>query len=119
MDSIEQNPLQPPTGFKLLPGEHLLLPVITHDIREFEQPPSSLEQILRLTRSGHPDEIGKNGPSIAALAFDKTVATNQTAEVPSHLRLYEIFFGRDGLRVAIDLITSYPELARATTLKLA
>ena len=119
MDSIVQNPLQPPTGFKLLPGEHLLLPVITHDKREFTHPPSSLEQILRLTRSGHPDEIGKNGPSIAALAFEKVVAANESTEIPSHLRLYEIFFGRDGLRVAIDLISSYPELARATTLKLA
>ena len=119
MDSVDTNPLQPPIGFKLLPGEHLLLPVITHDKREFANPPSSLEQILRLTRASHPDEIGKFGPSIAALAFDKSAVANNVTEVPTHLRLYEIFFGRDGLRVAIDLISSYPELARATTLKLA
>lgn len=119
MDSVDSNPLQPPVGFKLLPGEHLLLPVITHDKREFAHPPSSLQQILRLTRAGHPDEIGKFGPSIAALAFETSALANDASEVPAHLRLYEIFFGRDGLRVAIDLISSYPELARATTLKLA
>jgi glycogen debranching enzyme len=119
MDELASNPLQPPTGFKLLPGEHLLLPVITHDNREFAHPPSSLEQMLRLTRAGHPDDIGKFGPSIAALAFDTTAVANGVTDVPAHLRLYEIFFGRDGLRVAIDLISSYPELARATTLKLA
>ena len=119
MDELASNPLQPPVGFKLLPGEHLLLPVITHDKREFAHPPSSLEQMLRLTRAGHPDDIGKFGPSIAALAFDTSAVANGATDVPAHLRLYEIFFGRDGLRVAIDLISSYPELARATTLKLA
>lgn len=119
MDEIERNPLQPPAGFKLLPGEHLLLPVITHEKREFANQPSSLKQILRLTGAGHPDEIGKYGPSIAALAFETTALANEIVETPDHLRLYEIFFGRDGLRVAIDLISSYPELARATTLKLA
>lgn len=119
MEELERDPQQPPIGFKLLPGEHLLLPVITHDKRVFIDKPSSLKQILRLTGAGHPDEIGKNGPSIAALAFETTALANEIVDTPDHLRLYEIFFGRDGLRVAIDLISSYPELARATTLKLA
>lgn len=35
------------------------------------------------------------------------------------MRLYEVVFGRDSLRVAIDLITSYPNLARTTVLELA
>jgi glycogen debranching enzyme len=119
MDEPDTNPLQLPDGFKLLPGEKLLLPVITHDKRIIDHPPSSLEQMLRLTRADHPDNIGKNGPSIAALAFETHALANEIVETPDHLRLYEIFFGRDGLRVAIDLISSYPELARATTLKLA
>ncbi|HET8883899.1 MAG TPA: amylo-alpha-1,6-glucosidase, partial [Candidatus Saccharimonadales bacterium] len=103
----------------VLPGERLLLPIITHDKREFSRPPSSLEQMLRLTRASNPDEIGKFGPSVAALAFEATALANPPAGTPAHLRLYEVNFGRDSLRVAIDLISSYPELARATTLRLA
>lgn len=119
MNELNSDPQQLPIGFKIIPGEHLLLPVITHDKRVFTNAPSSLEQILRLTRAGHPDEIGKYGPSIAALALETKALANEIVETPDHLRLYEIFFGRDGLRVAIDLVSSYPELARATTLKLA
>jgi glycogen debranching enzyme len=120
MDEPANNPLQPPEGFKLLPGEHLLLPVITHDKREFVNPPSSLEQILRLTRASRPEEIGKFGPSVAALAFDARSLVNPDSHTPKHLLLYdEVLFGRDSTRVAIDLISSYPELARATVLRLA
>ena len=70
--------------------------------------------MLRLTRVNNPDEIGKAGPAVAALS-----QTLHDSETPEHLRLYEVVFGRDSLRVAIDLISSYPELARATTLRLA
>jgi glycogen debranching enzyme len=70
--------------------------------------------MLRLTRASSPNDIGKSGPAIAALSLH--VDDN---EPPEHLRLYETIFGRDSLRVAIDLISSYPQLARATTLELA
>ncbi len=70
--------------------------------------------MLRLTRANEPGEIGKAGPAVAALA-----RTLHDHETPEHLRLYEVVFGRDSLRVAIDLISSYPELARSTTLRLA
>lgn len=119
MDNVHPHPLHLPEGFKVLPGERLLLPVITHDKREFTRDPSSLEQILRLTGARNPDDIGNFGPSVAALAFESTALANPSNDTPAHLRLYEVYFGRDSLRVAIDLISSYPKLARATTLRLA
>lgn len=115
---------------KLLPGESVI-DIIVHEPREFDHAPSSLQQMMRLTGSSHPHEIGENGPSVASLAFNVSVQTSvpeghspleETTtidEAPDHLRLYEVLFGRDSLRVAIDLISSYPQLARVTTLRLA
>lgn len=122
-----------PPDFKLLPGE-TLLSVTSHEPRTFDHVPSSLEQMMRLTRSPSPDDIGSYGPSVASLAFDVSIKTSvATGEsplsyasnhlphmpAPEHLRLYEVVFGRDSLRVAIDLIASYPTLARTTVLRLA
>jgi glycogen debranching enzyme len=134
MDGISDIVGLPPT-YKLLPGEKLAA-VIPHTLREFEHVPSSLEQIMRLTRSPSPHQIGEHGPSVASLAFDVSVKTSVAPgesplddptighslshlPAPEHLRLYEVVFGRDSLRVAIDLISSYPELARSTVLRLA
>lgn len=115
---------------KLLPGESVV-DIVVHEPRQFDHAPSSLQQIMRLTGSAHPHEIGENGPSVASLAFDVSVQTSvpeghspleesqQSDAAPDHLRLYEVLFGRDSLRVAIDLISSYPQLARVTTLRLA
>lgn len=130
-----------PDDFHLLPWERLVPEkTFRHAPRVRDQTPSSLEQMLRLTGSRSERFMGQNGPSVAALALSNTDATAppspiikpllklrspkryySTAEhqTPDHLRLYEVVFGRDSLRVAIDLISSYPELARATTLKLA
>lgn len=110
--------------FKLLPGEQVLRPVVTHEPRIFSRVPSSLEQIYRLTRSSRPEDIGKFGPSLAAIAFEATDLAEpspkpNTSSTPEHLKLYETLFGRDSLRVAIDLISSYPLLARNTILELA
>lgn len=102
-----------PSDIRLLPGEELQN-VIKHDRRELPEQVSSLEQIRRLTRAASEEEIGQNGPSIAALSFD--IVRQPT---PGHLKLYEVVFGRDSLRVAIDLISSYPNLARRTVLELA
>lgn len=122
-----------PPDFRLLPGE-TVLSVTSHEPRTFDHTPSSLEQIMRLTRASSPDDIGAYGPSVASLAFDVSMRTSvETDEspldyanggsahmpAPEHLRLYEVVFGRDSLRVAIDLISSYPALARATVLRLA
>jgi glycogen debranching enzyme len=106
-----------PNGFQLLDGERLL-GIEQPSRRYFLQPPSSLEQILRLTRARQESEIGKHGPSIAALAME-SISLIDDGKPPEHLRLYEVVFGRDSLRMAIDLISSYPELARTTVLELA
>lgn len=106
--------------FRLLPGETVLSPVITHAPRAVKSHPSSLKQILRLTRAAADYDIGKTGPSLAAIAFEATdIDIEHQNDAPTHLRLYEALFGRDSLRVAIDLISSYPALARATLLELA
>lgn len=128
MEQVNES-IQLPIGFTLLPGERPLV-VIPHAPREFDRIPSSMEQMRRLTRSPEPSVIGANGPSVASLAFEVSAETsvasdesplNAPAELsaPEHLRLYEVVFGRDSLRVAIDLISSYPELSRATVLRLA
>jgi glycogen debranching enzyme len=83
-------------------------------LREFHHTPSSIEQLQRLTRASSRAEIGRFGPSVAALAMH-----GQDSQPDDHLRLYEVLFGRDSLRVAIDLVGTYPALARATLLELA
>lgn len=112
-------PLQTPvpSNFRLLPGEKLLS-VTQHPSNVIKSEPSSITQILRLTRAEQLSDIGKTGPSLAAIALEASELENPR-DTPEHLKLYEAVFGRDSLRVAIDLISSYPELARATTLRLA
>lgn len=100
-----------PADFSLLPGEHVLEPITIHATRKPETIPSSLEQMARLTNAQIAAEIGRFGPAKAAITFD--------VEAPEHLRLYETLFGRDSLRVAIDLIADYPLLARTTIIELA
>lgn len=115
---------------RLLPGESVI-DIIPHEFRIYDETPSSLQQMMRLTNAAAPHEIGENGPSVASLAFDVSVRTSApegesplehdetSLPTPEHLRLYETLFGRDSLRVAIELIPSYPELARETLIKLA
>lgn len=126
------NEMDLPDDFRLLPWENLLPEKTVHHVkRQFDKTPSSLEQIMRLTGSKAPRYIGDKGPSIAALALGNLPKRTRIPSLqslrfspespppPEHLRLYEVVFGRDSLRVAIDLISSYPELARSTTLRLA
>lgn len=106
-----------PSHFRLLPGESVV-DVIDHPARIPTAQPSSLAQIIRLTRANSADSIGKYGPSLAAIALEAEDLTQEN-DTPNHLRLYETLFGRDSLRVALDLVSTYPELARTTTLELA
>lgn len=116
---------------KLLDGE-IIHKIIPHPQRLFLTHPSSLQEMMRLTNASATHEIGFNGPSIASLAFDVSQQTSvppglspleeyaeETIPAPDHLRLYEVVFGRDSLRVAIELIPIYPQLARTTLLLLA
>ena len=114
MEHEAHQPKQSLDDFHLLPGEKLLR-IEEFAPRVFTAPPSSLQQMLRLTNAPNSASIGAYGPSVAALSLEAA----ESSGTPNHLRLYEVLFGRDSLRVAIDLISSYPELARATTLELA
>lgn len=99
--------------YPLLDGERIES-ITQHPVRKHTKIPSATEQLLRLTRAQEPADIGHTGPSLAALAlaYDNTTT-------PGHLKIYEAIFGRDSLRVAIDLLSAYPELARETVLSLA
>jgi glycogen debranching enzyme len=119
------------SNLKLLPGESVV-DIQIHEPRIFYDSPSSLEQMMRLTNAPSPDKIGEHGPSVASLALEVSRKTSvepgtsplhpenlPSSDTPLHLHLFEVVFGRDSLRAAIELIPSYPELARTTVLRLA
>jgi glycogen debranching enzyme len=101
-----------PDNFKLLDGEEIYK---VHSFR-FPHPqlkPSGFSEIYRLTSSLNENSVGTNGPSIAALSYE--------SDNPKHNNqgLYNTIFGRDSLRVAIDLVDHYPKLAKETIQHLA
>lgn len=103
---------QTPENFHLLANETLG----KVDIFEPYEPsmrPSSLREIYRLTSASNDSEVGTRGPAIAA------IASSSRETIPAHQGLYSVLFGRDSLRVAIDLVHHYPQLAKTTVLKLA
>lgn len=111
MTNLENHPPLP-EGFRLLHGERLVsVQAVTP--RRMSGTPSSLEQMFRLTDARSEDEVGLRGPAVAALPLEAS------AKPPDSQNLYNALFGRDSLRVAIDLISYYPRLARSTLLTLA
>lgn len=116
--AVEREDTPARSEYPLLPGE-TLRSITKHPPREHTERPSSTRELLRLTRAKHIDEIGFTGPSVASLALESHIKNEISGDAPDHLRLYEVVFGRDSLRVAIDLISSHPELARTTVLALA
>lgn len=98
---------------RLLPGETL---VTVEEIPEYvpTQPPSSLRELQRLAQVKAEGEVGAFGPSLAAIALERP-----DQDVSPELRKYEALFGRDSLRVALDVLPIYPLLAHATIHALA
>jgi glycogen debranching enzyme len=98
---------------RLLPGETLEK---VEDIPEYRptQAPSSLRELERLAQVKARGEIGEFGPALAALALERP---NEQAS--AELRKYEALFGRDSLRVALDVLPMYPLLMHATIHALA
>lgn len=100
---------------KLLPGERIVhvehFPplIINH-------PPAVLAELTRLAHSKLVHHIGDNGPVLAAISLDHTVPRKSQS---TELRRYEALFGRDSLRVAMDLMSFFPHLARTTIIELA
>lgn len=105
--------------YPLLGGEKVLS-IVDHELRVYARNPSSIEQILRLTKSERLTDIGDAGPALASLAMDSINPSNDEHQNDNeHLHLYEAVFGRDSLRTASYLIESYPELAHQTIIALA
>lgn len=98
-------------SYPLLAGEKVIS-ITPHPVLYYPEKPSSVKQLLRLTRSNHIDEIGNAGPALAAMAMP--LENGMTRENSEYLHLYEALFGRDSLRMAHDMVEIYPELARAT-----
>ena len=101
-----------PENFWLLEGEKLIVSTYAPPRRSLTKL-SSLREMTRLTGAPSSDEIGDHGPAIASLALESD------SLAPSYQELYSVVFGRDSLRVALDLIEYYPKLAETTIKKLA
>jgi glycogen debranching enzyme len=96
---------------RLLEGEEL------REVKEFDESPpsrqpSTLYDMVLLGRVQSAKELGDSGPVLAALSIGRD-------EHAPDFRKYEAVFGRDALRVALDLIHYRPKLARSTLLALA
>jgi glycogen debranching enzyme len=99
------------TDIALLPGERL------ERVQELEivDPPAlpdPLDALCRLARVERPEEIGRNGPLIAAAATDANAGE-------AALRLFEIVYGRDSLVAALFVGDLFPVLREATVRYLA
>lgn len=106
-------PVSGSQAFKLLNGEEVFrIQHVPNTLKKLQKP-SPLTEIYRLTASTSEEDIGLNGPSIAALPYDGEQDKSE------HQGIYSVVFGRDSLRVAIDLAEYYPKLAEATIVRLA
>ena len=114
MKSIPKDRLGVPADLALyiFPGEHIIkLEYIKS--APIQHNPSSLHELYRLARTELSQSLRTWNPPLASLAIE----TDQ--ETPGELHRYEALFGRDALRVAIDLLPFYPLLARKTIVSLA
>ncbi|MCL4387394.1 hypothetical protein M1307_03300 [Patescibacteria group bacterium] len=97
---------------KLLPSEDLKSVKIFDLKKPSIAHPSSFKAIESLTGTDSALDIGSNGPSKASLATE----ANKNIE---ELHKFEVLFGRDSLRVALDLALERPRLLKETILALA
>ncbi len=96
---------------ELLPGERLEC-VQELDIVDPPAAPDPLDELCRLARVDRPEDVGLNGPLIAARATDANAGE-------AALRLFEIVYGRDSLVAALFIGDLFPLLRQATVLYLA
>jgi glycogen debranching enzyme len=96
---------------KLLPGEKITA-IENPAVRAKKNHASSLQELYKLAQTTTYGHIGDHGPVLASLALDDT-------QLNPHFHRYEAVYGRDSLRVALDLLHSYPELAHVTLQTLA
>jgi glycogen debranching enzyme len=96
---------------QLLPGERVV-EVREVDVVDPPTLPDALDELCKLTGVERPEDIGTNGPGVAARV------TDANAGEPS-LRLFEVVFGRDSLITALFVDELYPRLLEATLVHLA
>lgn len=77
------------------------------------KPPSGLSELYRLARARIDNQLYNFNPPLASLAHEAEKSASP------ELHRYEALFGRDSLRVAMDLISLFPKLTSATLIKLA
>lgn len=112
-NSIES--ITPPVDLApfIFPGESII-EITESPERHATRTPSGLRELYRLAQTKINEEIGEFGPTLASLALEDSPQPSN-----EELHRYEALFGRDSLRVAIDLLPLYPKLTRATILALA
>ncbi len=95
----------------LLPGERLER---VRDVDLVDPPalPDALGELCKLTGVEFPEEIGENGPAVAARVTDANV------DEPA-VRLFEVVFGRDSLTTALFVADVFPRLLETTLLHLS
>ena len=74
--------------------------------------PDPLAELCKLAGVERPEEIGRNGPVLAARVTDANAGEEA-------LRLFEVVFGRDALTTALFVGDLFPLLREATVLHLA
>jgi glycogen debranching enzyme len=96
---------------RLLPGERL---EHVQDLAIVDPPamPDPLDELCKLARVERPEEVGHDGPLIAARATDANGGE-------AALRLFEIVYGRDSLVAALFVGDLFPRLREATVAYLA
>jgi len=100
-------------NLRLLPGEEIVNVTISPE-RISTSPPSTLRELYRLAQAKINREVGDFGPILASLSSE-----DNKDVVSIDLHRYEALFGRDALRVAMDLLSMYPKLTRITLVSLA
>lgn len=100
------NAVEPPV--ELLPGERIES-VQRIDLADPPTMPDAVEELCKLTGVDRPEEIGDNGPAVAARATE----ANEGQEA---VRLFEVVFGRDSITVALMVADVFPKLLEATVL---
>jgi glycogen debranching enzyme len=96
---------------KLLPGERLER-VQELDVVDPPAAPDPFDELCKLARVDRPEDVGLNGPLIAA-------RTTEANAGEAALRLFEIVYGRDSLVAALFVGDLFPLLREATVLYLA
>ncbi len=101
------------TDVVLLPGE-TILKVIQSPKHIIKTPPSTLRELYRLAQAKISSDVGKFEPIIASLSTE-----GAEYDLSEEFHRYEALFGRDSLRVAMNLIPIFPRLTHTTIMTLA